>query len=581
MDCKVRLAFFRLLYVLFVAAVAGTVYFLPDCFTDRYFTSGQLWVCGCAGLAGVVAALGGRLRCSRLGAVVGVALFAGWGYGFAAGYLGGQALACGVSLWLVLLVAEGSAGKVSYRDVYFVVALSLGVEAAVGLGQFAGWWHSGSSFRVTGTFDNPAGLAAYAAVCFPCALHFLRSPRWGARAYGGAVALLAVAAVVASGSRAGMAALAAAGVLWGWQAWGRQARRARWWLAGMAVAGILAGVWLYHWKKDSADGRLLVWRCTWEMMADAPVAGHAPGSFQAKYMGYQAAFLERHAGGRQGWLADNVKHPFNEYLKVGAECGIAGLAALAVVLWWLWRRWRRSRGERQPLFLGVAGVAVCGLFSYPLNYPGVVAVLFLRGTGAVFRMLPVFVVIDLSVILYLAVGFWEKRKGEKRLRNQSRPGDIAFFREKKEAPEEELRSYGKDAYGDDRGQMVDRKDLFRQPETIPEDEGFSSTRQLLEIKEGNRERRLSPLNKALEEIRLTGFPFVIGKDSRFSDHVIRDERVSRMHLEIDHAGDQYFLTDLNSTNGTTVAGRRLNANERALLSPGDEISLGGVGYVFM
>lgn len=210
-----------------------------------------------------------------------------------------------------------------------------------------------------------------------------------------------------------------------------------------------------------------------------------------------------------------------------------------------------------------------------------VAVLFLRGTGAVFRMLPVFVVIDLSVILYLAVGFWEKRKGEKRLRDQNRPEDIAFFREKKEAQEEELRSYGKDAYGDDRGQSLEQKDLFRQPEAIPEDEGFSSTRQLLEIKEGNRERKLSPLNKALEEIRLTGFPFVIGKDSRFSDHVIRDERVSRMHLEIDHAGDQYFLTDLNSTNGTTVAGRRLNANERALLSPGDEISLGGVGYVFM
>lgn len=418
MDCKVRLAFFRLLYVLFVAAVAGTVYFLPDCFTDRYFTSGQLWVCGCAGLAGVVAALGGRLRCSRLGAVVGVALFAGWGYGFAAGYLGGQALACGVSLWLVLLVAEGSAGKVSYRDVYFVVALSLGVEAAVGLGQFAGWWHSGSSFRVTGTFDNPAGLAAYAAVCFPCALHFLRSPRWGARAYGGAVALLAVAAVVASGSRAGMAALAAAGALWGWQAWGWQARRARWWLAGMAVAGILAGVWLYHWKKDSADGRLLVWRCTWEMMADAPVAGHAPGSFQAKYMGYQAAFLERHAGGRQGWLADNVKHPFNEYLKVGAECGVAGLAALAVVLWWLWRCWRRSRGERQPLFLGVAGVAVCGLFSYPLNYPGVVAVLFLllgltgRGERGVrlrgWGWRALFALLSLGLVAF--AGYWGKQE---------------------------------------------------------------------------------------------------------------------------------------------------------------------------
>ena len=150
----------RLLYFLFWLAAAGTVYFLPDAFTDRYFTSGQLWACGLAGVAGMVLAYGKGVRCPRGVVVLGVVLLAVWGYGFGEGYLGWQALAVCGALWLLALVA-GSAGKeVAYRDVYFVLALSLGVEAAIGIGQFAGLWRGGGQFRVVGTFDNTAGLAA-------------------------------------------------------------------------------------------------------------------------------------------------------------------------------------------------------------------------------------------------------------------------------------------------------------------------------------------------------------------------------------------------------------------------------------
>ena len=361
----------RLLYFLFWLAAAGTVYFLPDAFTDRYFTSGQLWACGLAGVAGMVLAYGKGVRCPRGVVALGVVLLAVWGYGFGEGYLGWQALAVCGALWLLALVA-GSAGKeVAYRDVYFVLALSLGVEAAIGIGQFAGLWRGGGQFRVVGTFDNPAGLAAYAAACFPGALYFLGVREWWGRVLGWSVSVLAVVAVGLSESRAGLVALAATGMLYvaGSRKW--EWRMVRRWGAVVAVAGVLAGWGLYLWKQDSADGRLLVWRCTAEMMADAPVTGHAPGSFQAKYMDYQAAFLEGHPGERWGWLADNVKHPFNEYLKVGAECGVMGLLAVAVGLWWLWHAGRWGGRERRPLFLGVAGIALCSLFSYPLNYPGV------------------------------------------------------------------------------------------------------------------------------------------------------------------------------------------------------------------
>jgi len=402
-------------FMLLVATIAGTVYFLPDCFVDRYFTSGQLWVCGIAGAWGIFA-LWRAKRCSYLGMAVGSILLVAWGYGFVSGYLGWQALGWCVALWLLLLVAENWEGGFSYRKAYFVLALSLGVEAIVGIGQFAGLWQGNGQFRVTGTFENPAGLAAYSAICFPFALFFL--PERGKWLFGGGVALLAVAAVALSGSRSGIAALVAVGTLY---IWGRHAVKGkirRWWVLAFLGTIVLGGVLLYNWKKDSADGRLLVWRCTAEMMADAPFAGHAPGSFQAEYMGYQAAFLERHPEGRWVWLADNVKHPFNEYLKLGAECGLAGLAVLAVGLWWLWRGWRRNSRERAPLFLGIAGIAVCGLFSYPLNYPGVAALFFLL-LGLIGREEKqihwqgrrwCFPFISISLALVVFTGYWAKQE---------------------------------------------------------------------------------------------------------------------------------------------------------------------------
>lgn len=66
-------------FMLLVATIAGTVYFLPDCFVDRYFTSGQLWVCGIAGAWGIFA-LWRAKRCSYLGMAVGGVLLVAWGY---------------------------------------------------------------------------------------------------------------------------------------------------------------------------------------------------------------------------------------------------------------------------------------------------------------------------------------------------------------------------------------------------------------------------------------------------------------------------------------------------------------------
>ena len=63
----------------------------------------------------------------------------------------------------------------------------------------------------------------------------------------------------------------------------------------------------------------------------------------------------------------------------------------------------------------------------------------------------------------------------------------------------------------------------------------------------------------------------IGRD-RANDIAIRDGQVSRYHLRLTLEGQDYWLEDLGSTNGTRVNGARIS--QRARLSDGDIIALG-------
>lgn len=93
-------------------------------------------------------------------------------------------------------------------------------------------------------------------------------------------------------------------------------------------------------------------------------------------------------------------------------------------------------------------------------------------------------------------------------------------------------------------------------------------------------RRLRPTGDTEEEIMLSYYPFVIGKNKNLADYVLQRDAVSRFHLRIDEDGGRYSVTDLNSTNGTRIKGRLLDANETAVIEIGDEICIADVGYIF-
>lgn len=260
--------------------------------------------------------------------------------------------------------------------------LSLGVsllglaQAIYGIGQYFYWWQNiaAPSFRISGSFDNPAGFAAALVVCFPFALYCIRKPRWYFRLSGIVLALLIVSGLALAQSRAGIVASVIIVTVWlfsglpeKWKVWLKRKTV----IGVIAVMAVLLLGCLYYWKKDSADGRLLIWQCSALMIADKPLLGHGVGGFQREYMLYQAAYFRNHPDSNYAMLADIVKHPFNEYLLLGVEQGLVGLFLWGVIIGLLIRNYRRNKDKIQNrvYMLCLLGIAVFAYFSYPLNYP--------------------------------------------------------------------------------------------------------------------------------------------------------------------------------------------------------------------
>ena len=84
----------------------------------------------------------------------------------------------------------------------------------------------------------------------------------------------------------------------------------------------------------------------------------------------------------------------------------------------------------------------------------------------------------------------------------------------------------------------------------------------------------------LLDLELEVFPYIIGKGEKGIDGRIELPTISRIHSQLDYLNDSFYITDLNSTNGTFLNGERLPPNIRKTLSFGDRIQFAGETYIF-
>ena len=81
-------------------------------------------------------------------------------------------------------------------------------------------------------------------------------------------------------------------------------------------------------------------------------------------------------------------------------------------------------------------------------------------------------------------------------------------------------------------------------------------------------------------IPLQKLPITVGKLAGAVDLVLDEQSISRLHARISRDGNRFFITDLNSTNGTFRNGMRLEPNASEIIEPGDEIGIGKLKFIY-
>ena len=280
-----------------------------------------------------------------------------------------------ILLFIVIIKKRICIGMLSSKRMLWGINIICFIQACYGISQFIGWLQpNNSNFEVTGSFDNPAGFAAVLSLGFPIGLSLLNKAK-KIECYLTVAGLTVITmAIFLSGSRAGMLAMivSSGAFLLATKNMLSNVRHFKYYklvlffLSGLLIGGALI---LYYQKKDSADGRLLIWKVSSEMIKDKPVFGHGYGKFLAKYMDYQAEYFKSNSNSKFELLADNVKHPFNEFIKVTVEFGIAGLVITFSLMLFIFRKIIKSKHENSELVLsGLASFLVFACFSYPLQY---------------------------------------------------------------------------------------------------------------------------------------------------------------------------------------------------------------------
>lgn len=99
------------------------------------------------------------------------------------------------------------------------------------------------------------------------------------------------------------------------------------------------------------------------------------------------------------------------------------------------------------------------------------------------------------------------------------------------------------------------------------------------------EKRTVMLNAAQPHLLNNGayvpmeqFPFTIGKGS--ANYIVANQTVSRLHATILRQGNEYFVRDEDSTNGTFLNGRKLNAGEPVKINDGDRLRMSNEEFTF-
>ena len=279
-------------------------------------------------------------------------------------------------LWYIARVVFSSAWV--HERIIMIGFVGIGcVLTGWGLLQLYGFYSSNHFlYRITGPFFNPGPYSGYLAMLLPVCLHQLLSSKgWQRYCWIGAFVLMFSIIPAAMSRSAWLAVLA--GLLcvlalhqeWftACRAFARKSpRKAGVCVVAACILVALSGILLFQLKADSARGRLLIWKNSYTAIAEKPLMGYGPGSFQMVYGKAQAAYFAAGNGTPQEKrVAGYAEFAFNEYLQFGVEGG--AILLLFVFAFLIYILNKGVKNGQYGFCGGIVAFAVFSFSSYPLQ----------------------------------------------------------------------------------------------------------------------------------------------------------------------------------------------------------------------
>ncbi len=252
-----------------------------------------------------------------------------------------------------------------------VVAQFLAIDLPGAFGVYA---NSTRRMRMVATLGNPDFAAAFLAVALPVAMT-LRAPRL--RGLSIAASVLIAAAVLLTGSRAGVAAMAAGAIVIVFAATRRQVwKKLAVAAVVLAVCATAAGtIFNARTPLESLRGRVLIWQVSLSGEAAQRPLGSGPGTFAYEYPGNLGRFFAQ--PGRDALLrfATHERHAQNDFVEAWHDTGWLGLAGLLALLatWFALavRRLDNADAEIRPAvataIASVTALCVASLADFPMH----------------------------------------------------------------------------------------------------------------------------------------------------------------------------------------------------------------------
>jgi O-antigen polymerase len=132
---------------------------------------------------------------------------------------------------------------------------------------------------------------------------------------------------------------------------------------------ILVGITLYNFKKDSADGRLLIWKVGLSMTKGNLLFGKGFDAVPREYDKYQASyFASGNATSNEIALADQLGSVFNDYIHIMVEFGLLGLCLFLYLFIILIKHYFKDKTIiEQGFTVSAILFFIAALFTYPLQ----------------------------------------------------------------------------------------------------------------------------------------------------------------------------------------------------------------------